>query len=643
MSANGSKKRPPKLDPQTAQIVIVGSGLAGLSAAIALTQAGFHQVSVFERDPSMEYQKEGYGLTLTYNPKGPLAALGVLEQVARQDCPSRSHYLFRASDGLPLGYFGNAFFPEPEDEGQPRRGHGQRGNLRVPRKVLRKILHDKFIEETTRVSQTSGAPPIHWGHKLQEMCWDASTRQYKLKFQNMTEAQPLSVTADLLVAADGIRSTVLQTLYIRYHQRSNLSTTPPSIQESPQWYGLRSMGIRLILGIAEFDSDSDLQNNPHHPLQLLKERGFYTLDGQGRRLFTMPYQSNRFAADPSKVNNRIMWQLSFATSDDDNDDVQSNPLEAASLRQHVLDTCQSWHEPVMDLIRATPLTSIWGTDLMDRDPKHVYETIVCGRGDSSNPQFPRLAVIGDALHSMSPFKGQGANQALADGPLLAQWLKKSSVDAAVSGWWRETLNRTAPIVASSRTAARQLHSCGVTLDEGENCNGSSTIMSTSLHGFAGVKPETIPNLVEILRKRKLGAHLGKKLDDAVFQVIAENNWFHDKYKDHTCDSKQYQDWQDQALHFAKGGQTEGLRQMSVDVAKLSSIISARDNEQRTCLHLAVLNSHLSTSMWLLTELQCCVDAKDSHGKTAYDYCIQSDKNSQLAHIFQCLQIEEGTK
>lgn len=75
----------------------MGGGLAGLSAAVALEKAGFHQISLFERDLSFGQQKEGYGLTLTYNPKGPLAALGILEQVAQQDCPSRSHYLFRVS------------------------------------------------------------------------------------------------------------------------------------------------------------------------------------------------------------------------------------------------------------------------------------------------------------------------------------------------------------------------------------------------------------------------------------------------------------------------------------------------------------------------------------------------------------------
>ena len=84
-----------RLDKKESHIVIVGSGLAGLSAAISLEQAGFRNVSVYERDDSFEQQKEGYGLTLTYNPKGPLASLGLLEKVANEDCPSRSHYLFR--------------------------------------------------------------------------------------------------------------------------------------------------------------------------------------------------------------------------------------------------------------------------------------------------------------------------------------------------------------------------------------------------------------------------------------------------------------------------------------------------------------------------------------------------------------------
>jgi 2-polyprenyl-6-methoxyphenol hydroxylase-like FAD-dependent oxidoreductase len=319
------KKRRRRLDKEESNIVIVGSGLAGLSAAISLEQAGFSNVSIFERDDSFDRQKEGYGLTLTYNPKGPLASLGLLEQVANEDCPSRSHYLFR-QDGSIMGYFGNTF--------SKHRGLGQRGNLRIPRKVLRRLLLEKL-----------SSSKVHWGHTLMDYVWDPETNQYTLHFEKknvdgIEESQMLAVTADLLVAADGIRSAVLKKLQV-------MSLTPPS--DNPR-VGLRSIGIRLILGIAEFS----------HPL--LNERGFYTLDGK-HRLFTMPFESNRFDAAKS---NRIMWQLSLLTNkedadQDDKENYSGKPLDPTALREYVLDTCDQWHDPVKEMVNSTPLSTIWGT------------------------------------------------------------------------------------------------------------------------------------------------------------------------------------------------------------------------------------------------------------------------------------------
>lgn len=97
MMNNGKKRcRKTRLE-KDARIVIIGSGLGGLGAAISLEQAGFSNIVIFERDASPTTRREGYGLTLTYNPKGPLAQMGLLEQVAQRDCPSRSHYIFAVS------------------------------------------------------------------------------------------------------------------------------------------------------------------------------------------------------------------------------------------------------------------------------------------------------------------------------------------------------------------------------------------------------------------------------------------------------------------------------------------------------------------------------------------------------------------
>jgi Zn-dependent alcohol dehydrogenase len=92
-NATKQRRKAARLD-KDARIAIIGSGLGGLSAAISLEQAGFTNVVVYERHVSPSSRREGYGLTLTYNPKGPLAQMGLLDQVAQQDCPSRSHYIF---------------------------------------------------------------------------------------------------------------------------------------------------------------------------------------------------------------------------------------------------------------------------------------------------------------------------------------------------------------------------------------------------------------------------------------------------------------------------------------------------------------------------------------------------------------------
>mmetsp|Transcript_20674 Transcript_20674/g.49066 ORF Transcript_20674/g.49066 Transcript_20674/m.49066 type:complete len:401 (+) Transcript_20674:340-1542(+) len=319
------RKKKPKVDPMNDQIVVVGAGLAGLSTCLALENAGFQSIKLYERDSDFETQREGYGLTLTYNPKGPLAKLGLLETVARQDCPSRSHYMFlqpppplslsqsqehdqqQIKDAVPIGYFGNAFTytsssganASPDSLDRANRGRGQRGNLRVPRKVLRRILLDSL--KTTQV---------HWGHHLLDFEFEQALGRYRLVFKKSSPGKEVVEHADFLVGADGIRSRILKKLYTLEtdcsgHLPSNTAMSKHVPGRTMSSSFVRSLSIRLILGIAEFD----------HPL--LTERGFYTLDPQsGIRLFTMPYFSNRFDdKDKQKTRkNRVMWQLSFPTS-----------------------------------------------------------------------------------------------------------------------------------------------------------------------------------------------------------------------------------------------------------------------------------------------------------------------------------------
>lgn len=128
-----------------------------------------------------------------------------------------------------------------------------------------------------------------------------------------------------------------------------------------------------------------------------------------------------------------------------------------------------------------------------------------------------MTVVGDACHPMSMFKGQGANQALEDAPLLASWLDKpwlneKSLPTILRSFEREMLARSLPKVSMSRTAAISLHSA----HHGE--------LDACSH-FEGVKECETEMLLNGLRERGVNVlrfgDNARVLEEHVRAVIAE--------------------------------------------------------------------------------------------------------------------------
>ena len=515
-----------RLDDETVRIAIVGAGLAGLSTAMALERAGFTNLQVFEKRASTDsYSGGGYGLTLTYHPAGALAQLGVLDDVADQDCPSRSHYLFDC-EGHILGYFGNAF--------SAKRGWGQRGNLRVPRQTVRQILLDQLK-----------CTVVHWNHELVNVRETESSSCVELVFRR-NDSDSTTVQADICVAADGIRSAFVRTWL-------------------PQAPLPQPMGIRLILG---------LTRGFQHPL--LCERGFYTL-APGKRLFVMPYTAPSVHNQTADV--RYMWQMSFCA---DGTTTRSSP---DALLQEALHLTQAWHEPVQSMIRSTPLESVWGTHLCDRDPA-VLQRLLLQKQESCHCT---VVVVGDALHAMSPFKGQGANQSLRDGLVVAQWFQRtSSPRAAVRGCLREMVHRTHKVVAASRQAAHYWHSAAAVTDR---------------HAFAGVVDAALA--VDALREAQITAATSD-LDDCIARVLESSlpstttpavphNNNNNNNNNNSTSGKGTKSAQQAAVTAVAAGDRGRLRQLSWEQPNLLRDMGAT---------LVDLARDERTKHWLVTEAGC---------------------------------------
>jgi len=296
----------------------------------------------------------------------------------------------------------------------------KRINAHIPRQALRLAL----------LEQLGDHDAVHWGHRLVclKQCEDKSV---ELSFQINGEIK--TAKADLVVGADGIRSVVRSLLI-------GEDVTP-----------LRYLGYVVILGICSLESLKGVESS-----LLDSATVFQTVNGH-ERIYIMPYSSDS-----------VMWQLSFPLPEE-----EAKALSAQGAQALKEEACRraKWHHPIPQILSATLPKKISGYPVYDREllKPELLEKI----GAST--------LIGDAAHPMSPFKGQGANQALLDALALArnisiactpfsQWREIGVRKSVLIEFEKEMLERSSSKVKDSAEAVKFLHSEGV-LREGDGPKG----------------------------------------------------------------------------------------------------------------------------------------------------------------------------
>ncbi len=161
--------------------VIIGAGIGGLSAAIALQSVGW-DVSVYERTYALS--GIGAGIVLAANAMKALRQLGADQQVSRLGAPVRQADIY-TSDGRLLVSL-------PADE-QARR-YGVQSYL-IHRADLHSVLLGRLEPGTVRTEK-----------KLRR--WEQSERSVKAVFEDGT-----STEGDVLIGADGLYSAVRAQLF----------------------------------------------------------------------------------------------------------------------------------------------------------------------------------------------------------------------------------------------------------------------------------------------------------------------------------------------------------------------------------------------------------------------------------------------
>ncbi|HSL55764.1 MAG TPA: FAD-dependent monooxygenase [Pyrinomonadaceae bacterium] len=325
------------------QIAIIGGGIGGLTAALALQQSGF-QAEVFEQAP--ELLEVGAAIAMWSNAMRVLQHLQVSEKILEY-AGVVNELCWMDQNGFLLNRVSIS--------------DGKTPSIALHRSDLQRTLWQALPQSS-----------IHLGHSIVE---------YSQKSDKMigTFANGHVVEADFLIGADGIHSRVRKQL---------INDGEPVNRGYTIWRG----------------------TSPVTPAVLPPATGI-ELYGRGKR----------FGIGPVGLGRTGWWA---AANTDGTDKLH--------------DLYVGWYAPVMELIEATPPSSILKTVATDRDPNENWGT-------------GRMTLLGDAIHPTTPNLGQGGCQAMEDALVLARCFEKyGPSESALRHYERLRHPRTSTLTKISR-------------------------------------------------------------------------------------------------------------------------------------------------------------------------------------------------
>ncbi len=362
------------------KILIAGGGIGGMAAALSLLRRGY-DVEVYEQ--AAELGEVGAGVQISPNGSRALDALGVFDTLRNASCaPKRKEFrLWNTGRAWPMFDLGPIAI---EKYGYP----------------YLTVFRPDLLGTLTDAVRAIKPDAVHLGAHVENVVLTDDDVTLHL-------AGGKTVTGDILVGADGVKSTIRKVLF--GDDEANFT------------------------GMIAWRAVIPMERLPEHMRGMVG----WTWIGPGGHLVNYPLRGG---------------QLMNMIGTIERDDWRVESWYTQGSIEECANDFKGWHEEVQTLIHAAPTVMKWA--FMERTPRQQWS-----KG--------RATLLGDACHATLPFLAQGAVMSIEDGVILGRCLDKyADPQEALVRYEQARVERTSKMVRGAKDNTARFHEAALATEEG---------------------------------------------------------------------------------------------------------------------------------------------------------------------------------